>query len=113
MHEIGVVLNIVKSVDSYVQRNGLSEVSYVNVDIGELSGVVPGCIHEYFGVAAKGTIAEGAKIIIETAPIRIRCRDCGFEGEISKGTYACPRCGSPGFRIISGREYFVESVEAE
>ena len=113
MHELVIVEGILDTVIPEVRKYNVEKILSIRLKIGELSGVVPGCIHEYFGIAAKGTIAEGAKIIIETAPIRIRCRDCGFEGEISKGTYACPRCGSPGFRIISGREYFVESVEAE
>ena len=113
MHELSIVEGILEAVIPEVQKYPVSRVTEIRLKIGELSGIVESCVHEYFGIAAKGTIAEGAKIIIEKTPIRITCSDCGYEGEIRKGTYACPKCGSPKFRIVSGREYFVDSVEAE
>ncbi|MBQ7174617.1 MAG: hydrogenase maturation nickel metallochaperone HypA [Lachnospiraceae bacterium] len=113
MHELVIVEGILDTVIPEVKKYDVEKILSIRLKIGELSGIVPSCVHEYFRIAAKGTIAEGARIIIEKTPIRITCRDCGFEGEIRKGTYACPQCGSTGFRIISGKEYFVDSVEAE
>ena len=113
MHELVIVEGILDTVIPEVKKYDVEKILSIRLKIGELSGIVQSCVHEYFGIAAKGTIAEGAKIIIEKTPIRITCSDCGYEGEIRKGTYACPKCGSPKFRIVSGREYFVDSVEAE
>ena len=54
-----------------------------------------------------------AKIEIERIPVGVDCPDCGYHGGITKGKYRCPACGSVNFRVTSGREYFVDSVEAE
>ena len=113
MHELVIVEGILETVIPAVQGHDVSRILAIHLKIGELSGIVPSCIHEYFSIASAGTIAEGAKIIIENTPIRIHCPDCGKDGIIQKGQYVCPACGSPRFRITSGREYYVESVEAE
>ncbi|MBQ2040724.1 MAG: hydrogenase maturation nickel metallochaperone HypA [Lachnospiraceae bacterium] len=113
MHELVIVEGILDAVIPEVKKYDVEKILSIRLKIGELSGVVPSCIEEYFGVAARGTIAEGAKIIIEKTPIEIECRDCGFKGRITKGTYRCPKCQSAGFRIVSGKEYYVDSVEAE
>ena len=113
MHELAIVEGILDAVIPEVQKYDVSRVLSIKLKIGELSGVVPYCIHEYFKVAAKGTIAEGAKIEIEKIPIGIECPDCGYHGTIEKGQYTCPSCQSTHFRIVSGKEYFVDSVEAE
>lgn len=112
MHELVIVEGILEAVIPEVQKYDVQRVESIKLKVGELAGVVPSCIDEYFKIAAKGTIAEGAKIIIEKMPIRIQCPDCGFAGEIQKGQYSCPSCDSAGFKIVSGKEYFVESVEA-
>ena len=113
MHELVIVEGILDVVIPEVKKHDVQRILSIRLKVGELSGVVPECIHEYFGIAAKGTIAEGARVIIEKNPIRIECPDCGFSGEITKGTHVCPHCGSARFRIVSGSEYYVESVEAE
>ena len=113
MHELVIVEGILETVIPAVQEHDVSRILSIRLRIGELSGIVPSCIHEYFSIASAGTIAEGAKIVIEPVPIRIHCPDCGKGSVIKKGTYACPLCGSERFRILSGREYYVESIEAE
>ena len=112
MHELVIVEGILEAVIPAVEKYEVERIETIRLKIGEMSGIVPSCINEYFEIAAKGTIAEGAKIEIERIPIRITCPDCGYEGVISKGQYRCPACDGAGFRIISGREYYVDSVEA-
>ena len=35
------------------------------------------------------------------------------DGELKLRQYRCPACQGTDFRIVSGREYFVDSIEAE
>ncbi len=113
MHEMVIVEGILEAVLPEVKKYNVQKVLSIKLKIGELSGVIPYCIEEYFKIAARGTLAEGAKIVVEKIPIGIRCPDCGFSGSITRGNYKCPECGSVNFRIVSGKEYFVDSVEAE
>ena len=113
MHELVIVEGILDVVVPEARKHGANQILSIRLKVGELSGVIPECVREYFTVAARGTMAEGAKVLIDPLPIRIRCRDCRGENEIRRGMDACPVCGSRQFRIISGREYYIESVEAE
>lgn len=113
MHELSIVEGILEAVIPEVKKYDVSRVISIKLKIGELSGVVPECINYYFAIASKGTIAEGAVIQTEKVPVRIKCPDCGYDGNIRIGHFKCPDCGKTNFRIISGREYFVDSVEAE
>ena len=45
--------------------------------------------------------------------LKIRCRDCGREGEISRSRIACPSCGSLRLQVLSGKEFLIESLEVD
>ena len=113
MHELSIVEGILEAVIPEVQKYPVSRVLEIRLKIGEMAGIVPSCIDEYFRIASQGTIAEGARICIEKIPVRINCPDCGYDGPISLGKYKCPGCGGIRFKILSGKEYYVDSVEAE
>ena len=114
MHELAIVEGILETVIPAVKKYpDVKRIVTIKLQIGELSGVVPECIHEYFLIAAQGTIAEGAKIEIERIPVGIKCGSCGYEGPFEGKVYRCPKCGGIDYRIVSGREYYVDSVEAE
>ncbi len=114
MHELVIVEGILRTVIPAVQKYpDVSRIVSIKLRVGELSGVVPECVRDYFAIAAEGTIAEGAEIVIERIPIGIRCSDCGYEGPFEGRKYRCPKCGSANYRIVSGKDYYVENVEAE
>lgn len=113
MHELAIVEALLETIVPKAEESGAKKILEVNFHIGEMSGIVPSCIHEYFALAGKGTIAEGAKLNLKTVPARIRCSSCGYEGEPDKKNYCCPECKSFDFKLISGREYFIDSLLAE
>ena len=113
MHELSIVEGILEAVLPEVRKYPVSRVLEIRLKIGEMSGIVPQCIDEYFRIASKGTIAEDAHIRIEKIPVRISCPDCGYDGPIRLGKYKCPDCGGIAFKVLSGTEYYVDSVEAE
>ena len=41
MHELGVVLNMLDTLDAAAKRYGVSRIASVSVDVGELTGIVP------------------------------------------------------------------------
>ncbi|MCR5294023.1 MAG: hydrogenase maturation nickel metallochaperone HypA [Lachnospiraceae bacterium] len=113
MHELVIVEGILEAVIPAAKEHKAEKIVAINLKVGELSGVVSSCVLEYFKSAAKGTIAEGAKINVLPIPVAVSCPDCGYQGGLPKGSYHCPSCGSAGFKIVSGREYYVDTIEAE
>ncbi len=113
MHELAITEGIIEAAIPAAKEAGAKKILEIRLKIGELSGVIPECVYEYFKILSAGTIAEGAKICVETIPAGIRCEKCGYEGKIERKKIRCPECGSIDFKIISGREYYVDSLEAE
>lgn len=113
MHELAITEGIIGIAVPEAEKHGAKRILEIRLKIGELSGVVPECIQYYFDIASQGTIAENAKITVEKIPVTIRCLDCGFEGAIERRKIRCGECGSTNFRLLGGKEYFVDSLEVE
>jgi len=113
MHELAITEGIIRAAIPEAEKHDAKRILEIHLKIGELSGVLPECIQYYFDIAGRGTIAEGAKLTIKKIPVSIACPDCGYEGPVDRKKIRCPQCGGIGFRITGGREYFVDSLEAE
>lgn len=113
MHELAITEGIIKIAVETAKQNNANKILNIKLKCGDFSGVVPQLIQEYFNIVSEGTIAQGAKLIIDRVPIRIRCFDCNTEGQIEKSSIKCPNCGRFNYRIISGKEFYIDSVEVE
>ena len=113
MHEMAIVQSMLNIALRAGEDAGAKRVKEIRVKMGEFSDVVPVVIREYFAVAAKGTICEGAEIKITRIPVTMRCRTCGWQGGVDKRHIVCGGCGGTSLSLISGREFYVESLEAE
>ena len=113
MHELSLTEGILRIVASEQKKSGFSRVLEIDLKIGEYSGIVPGCMEEYFPLVSKGTAAEGAKLRMEMLPAAFTYTDCGWSGPIRKHTDRCPNCESTAIRMTAGREFFVENLIVE
>ena len=113
MHELAITEGILRAAVPEAERHGARRILEIHLKIGELSGVLPECIQYYFDLASRGTIAENARLTVEKIPVRIDCPDCGYQGPVDRKKIRCPSCGGASYRITGGREYFVDSLEAE
>ena len=113
MHELALTEGIINIINSQQEQEGFSRVLEIRLRVGEYSGIVPECIREFFPIAAKGTAAEEAELVVEPVEAAFRCLDCGYEGGIERKSACCPACGSLAVRLIAGREFYVESLKVE
>ena len=113
MHELSITQNILDIALRAAAQQNAAHIREIRLRMGPFSGVVPECVQMYLDVLAKGTPAEGARIKVTTVPLKVRCRDCGREGEIDRAHIACPFCGSLHLQRLSGREFLVESLEVD
>jgi hydrogenase nickel incorporation protein HypA/HybF len=67
MHETGIVRDLVRRLEQAAREAGAERVSGVSVWLGALSHFSPGHFREHFDDEARGTIAEGASLDIETS----------------------------------------------
>ena len=60
MHELAVAQNIIGIIEAEAKKNNFSRVVSIKLAIGEVCGVVSGCLEDLFPVASKDTVARGA-----------------------------------------------------
>ena len=113
MHEMAVTQSVLDISLRAGREAGASRIKEIRICMGEYSDVVPSVLREYFQIAAKGTMAEEAEIILRRTPVVMRCRACGWSGPVDKLHIRCAACGGTNLALISGREFYVESLEAE
>jgi len=113
MHELSIASNLIDIVKQATEGQDVSRVTSLRIVIGEMSNVVPDCLTFAFGVVSKGTMAENARLDFEEKPLKGRCGDCGKEFPIREYMFRCAECESPKIEVISGREFFLESIECE
>jgi hydrogenase nickel incorporation protein HypA/HybF len=113
MHEMAVTESVLNIALSEGKKAGAARITGIRICMGEYSDVVPAVLQEYFAVIAKGTMAQDAAIRFRRTPVTMRCRGCGWQGRVDKLHIRCAQCGGTDLALLSGREFYVESLEAE
>lgn len=107
MHELAIAQGIIGGASEHAAGRRIYSVT---VAVGALCAVVPDALHFCFDLAAEGTLAEGAELIIEEVPARGRCHRCGREFTLHEPIPLCD-CGSADVDISAGRDLRIRSME--
>ena len=110
MHEMSITQGII---DICEQHAGGRRVLSVDVEIGELSSVVPEAVEFCFEACSLGTLLEGAGINIIRIPGGGHCQDCGRETPVTALFGACQYCGGYQITILTGEEMRVREIEVD
>lgn len=110
MHELSIGSAVV---DTAVRHAGGRPVTVVRVRAGHLRQVVPASLEFYFGLVARDTLCEGARLELEVVPARLRCESCTTEWTAEAAAFRCPACAGADVVVLSGEELEVESIELE
>ena len=111
MHELSVCQALLEQVEQVAADHGAERVERIRVRIGPLSGVEADLLASAYSIAAAGTIAEGAVLDIEPAPVRVHCMTCGAETDATPNRLLCGACGDWHTRLVSGDELLLASLE--
>ena len=113
MHELSITEHLLEDCIKSAKAQNAVRIRTIHLCIGQLRGIVPECIQLYLDMLSEGTIAQGAQIEAEFPPVKIRCRDCGLEGEITPHHLECPHCKSLRLELLSGKEFYIKSMEVD
>ncbi len=113
VHELSITESILSIVLEKATTAQASRVTRVSLTVGKLSGVVGDSVEFYFELLSRDTVAAGAVLTIDQPQARLRCRDCSCEFMPADIDWTCPNCQNRGVDIMSGREFFVDSIEVE
>ncbi len=113
MHELGIIVHINRTLAEVAEENGVSRISRVTLELGEVSGIVPELLSDCWKFYRKKTsLLEEAELVIETLPAVTYCEDCGAHYETVRWGRKCPRCGSGRTYLIKGNECSIKEIEA-
>jgi len=112
MHELGLVINIVKQIETYMEENNLSRVEKLILQVGKLSEVYPKYLKDVYPIAVEKTRLAHTELIIEESPGIGQCNDCHFTYNLVENNNQCPLCESKRFSVISGREFLIKEIHA-
>jgi hydrogenase nickel incorporation protein HypA/HybF len=113
MHELSATESLLRIVLDEAAKAGATKVTRISLKIGEWSTFVPDSIEFCFGIVSPGTAAEGAELDIEMIPVTYRCNGCGFEFAPQVETLGCPKCGGRSTVLLTGREFYIDSLEVD
>lgn len=111
MHELAIAQNILEIVRQSVPEEQVSDVKWIRIRVGQLSGVIPDSLNFCFSAIVGETNMRRAGLDIEQVPTVSRCKDCGHQFQIEDMAFVCPACKSADLKLISGRELQVVEIE--
>lgn len=112
MHELGIVYEVIKVVDGFVQENQITYVEKIVLEIGQLSQAIPRFMEACYPAAVSETAYEQTKLEIITLPAIGVCKGCLAHYNIIEHRKVCPSCGSEVFELISGQEFNIKEIVA-
>ena len=121
MHEYTISISIAKTVLTSAEENQAQKVVAINLEIGALVFLNPEQVEFWLKELFRETIAKEAEIRIKNIKPKLKCLDCGYEGEmkfednsiyhIYFPSFFCPQCSSYNIQIIRGRECLIRNIE--
>ena len=112
MHELGIVFYIIRDVRQAAEENGVSRVSAVVMDIGEVSTIVPEYLTDCWRWAAdREELLKGCELKVNLIPAVTHCDDCNEEYETVRYGKTCPRCGGGNTWLLRGNEVEIKEIE--
>jgi hydrogenase nickel incorporation protein HypA/HybF len=112
LHELGVVIDIVKKVEEIARDNSLTTVDTLVLQIGELSSMIPKYVEACYPAAVDGTLLEATNLRIEILPGNARCNDCHKDFNPIENPECCPHCSGTDADITAGKEFMIKEILA-
>lgn len=110
---MGILVNIVDTVEKLALENKLSQVASITLQVGELSAALPKFLRECYPAAVdRSVLLRDAELKIEVLAANSICHACGKVFGFTEHGRRCPDCGGLDSEIVSGREFFIKEIEA-
>ncbi|MDO5734630.1 MAG: hydrogenase maturation nickel metallochaperone HypA [Eubacteriales bacterium] len=113
MHELGIMIEVVRQVEAMAKREKVKRVEKIVLQIGEIATVIPHFVEECFPAAAYETSLEDTELEIEIIPANGRCRECEKVYHLLDKNGHCTYCGQKNFDFLSGREFMIKEILVE
>lgn len=98
MHELHLMRQIVKAVETSLSETGDTQLSVVRLKVSAISHLLThdhATLQAAFQLAARGTKAEDARVEVIPVPADVWCPRCQRDVSVTPAHEVCPVCGEP------------------
>jgi hydrogenase nickel incorporation protein HypA/HybF len=113
MHELSITESILDIALRHAIEAKASKITDIYLVIGQLSSIVDNSVQFYWDIISNDTLAEGSKLHFKRIPTEMQCQDCQNQYKPPENEFACPTCRSINIKIVSGNEFYLESISVE
>lgn len=120
MHEASLVEGLLQLITTSVEKynaqhpeQAVSRVREVVCEYGLLACFEETTLRACFELFAEGTVAQGAALKLNVAPLKCHCQDCGSEFELTRREFFCPSCKSPQITFSGGNGLVLQAINVD
>lgn len=113
MREMNAAQSILLQVLRQAQEANAQRVKRVQLAFGEMAELDRDTIQKYWDDLRRGTPVEHAQLQFRLIQAEVQCMACFQKYHPLHGEIHCPYCGSYGAKILSGEEFYLESIELD
>ena len=113
MHELQAIQSILAKALLKARQSNAKRIKTVQLAIGEIAELDQNSIRQHWEELSKGTPAEQAQLTFRFINAEVQCMSCFIKYQPVDGKIHCPQCGSYGAKILSGEEFYLESIELD
>jgi hydrogenase nickel incorporation protein HypA/HybF len=106
------MMDVIKTVESFAGRNGVTKIQTLVLQVGELSSIIPRYIEACYPAAVDGTLLQETELKIEILPGNAICKKCNKVFNLLENKNKCPHCGGRDFDILCGKEFMIKEIIA-
>ncbi len=113
MHESHLIQGAIRQICEATAKRNAKRIRCINLKVGCGLGMDEESVRLHFEALAEGTPVEGAIIVVNFIPVKLKCPSCGNLFERPRKSLECPQCHTLGVATDIGREFIVDSIETE
>ena len=113
MRELETIRYILHTALRKARESNAKHIGHVYLALGEISGLNQDFIQDHWDKISKGTPAEQARLHFRLINAEVQCMACFIKYQPLDGRIHCPQCGSVGAKILTGEEFYLESIELD
>jgi len=114
MHELGIVFYIIRDVKQVANDNNVKKIKTINLDIGEVSGVVSSYLLDCWKWACeKEDLLKDCALQCNIIKAKTYCQDCKKIYSTIKYGKICPKCKSENTYLKTGNQVEIRNIEVE
>ncbi len=113
MRELNATQSILTKTLLKADESNAKRIRSLRIALGEISELDQDAIRKHWGELSRGTPAEDAQLDFRSVNAEVQCMTCFQKYHPMDGKIHCPYCGSYGAKILSGEEFYLESIELD